>query len=251
MHALIAGLGLIGGSIGMALRGRGWRVSYIDPHVSLDDAVASGAAEARLEQMGDDGCVEGDFDVVVVATPVDVATALLTSLANCRIVTTVCSVMSPFAEKVTVSGHPLAGAESSGLTSARADLFAGHRWFVDRTHETVDRLIADCGAAQQVVSADEHDRAMALTSHLPQVLSTALASIIGPGLLDFAGPGLATFLRLAGSDASIWQPVIAANRQELAARSAEVQRAVERILAGDADPFHRAQSIHRALTTKR
>src|SRR6476659_2975118 len=111
----IAGLGLIGGSIGAALRGETWFVRYIDPNVDLERARASGAADERVET------VEGD--IVIIATPVDVA---MTLAPKGRLITTTCSLMAPFGQYI--AGHPFAGSEQNGLAAARGDLFAGRPW---------------------------------------------------------------------------------------------------------------------------
>ena len=249
-HALIAGLGLIGGSIGMALRRAGWHVSFDDPNVAPADARAAGAA--------DDDEREG-ADVVILATPLDVALDML-GRAEARptlgpFVTSVCSVMSPLraaADKHHISfvaGHPLAGSERRGLAAARGDLFAGKPWFVDRDEQLVADIIDACGARAERVSAEEHDRAVALTSHLPQLLSTALASLLDERELErFAGGGLKTFLRLAESDASVWMPVLMANRDQIAAHAEELARAVRAILDGEASAFERARQFVRRLS---
>src|SRR5215470_8545894 len=128
--ALIVGLGLIGGSAGMALRARGWRVQYVDPHV--DEGAARAAADGRGE-------VGEGHDVIVLATPVDVAVRLVPGLPG--LVTSVCSVLRPLREAgIGVAGHPLAGSEKRGLAAARADLFEGKKWFVDREDDVVDRV---------------------------------------------------------------------------------------------------------------
>lgn len=250
-RALIAGLGLIGGSIGIALRRAGWRVSFDDPNVSADDARAQGAA--------DDDDASG-ADLVILATPVDAAVGLVGrwALAVGRegasgqpVLTSVCSVMGPLraaadARHVSfVAGHPLAGSEQRGLGAARGDLFEGKTWFVDRDEQFVADVIAACGARADRVSAEEHDRAVALTSHLPQLLSTALASLGGDE--RFAGSGLRTFLRLAESDASVWMPVLLANRENLLAELERVVDAARAILGGDAEAFARARELVRRL----
>lgn len=240
MHALIAGLGLIGGSIGMALREDGWSVSYLDPHVEAQAAFLAGAAGQRVDRFL-------PADVVILATPAGVALSMKDAIEDAGIVTTVCSVMAPFAGGAIVAGHPLAGSQERGLAAARMDLFVGKPWFVDRHEPLVSKVIAACGASEEVVDPVEHDRAMALTSHLPQLLSTALASIVDPELLRFAGPGLRTFLRLAGSDASVWRPVIDANLETLAARTAELENVLAQILAGDDTPFVRARALYELL----
>lgn len=239
-RALIHGLGLIGGSAGIALRARGWRVGFIDPHVSLDDARAAGAADVA----GMD-----DADVVLVATPVDIAVDIVRS--SDALTTSACSVMRPLRAEATtrfVAGHPLAGSHERGLAAARGDLFQGKPWFLDDDVDVVDELVHDCGAAIERVTAEEHDEAVALTSHLPQILSTALAASLDEDSLRFAGSGLRTFLRLAGSEASVWAPVIDANRDHLLANAERVAALVREIIEGDPrNAFARAQRVWRAL----
>jgi prephenate dehydrogenase len=245
MHALIAGLGLIGGSAGMALRKEGWTISYVDPHVPMGEALRAGAADRRIERNALHGITA---DVVILATPVDVAVAMMDELKGTGVVTTVCSVMGPFAGSEVVAGHPMAGSQDHGLVAARPDLFSGKSWFVDRADARVTDVITACRGVEDVVDPDEHDRAMALTSHLPQLLSTALASLLEPALLRFAGSGLRTFLRLAGSESTVWRPVIDANHDAIAERTADLQGTLARILAGDDEAFVRATRLYDALT---
>jgi prephenate dehydrogenase len=250
-RALIAGLGLIGGSIGMALRARGWRVAFEDPNVSLDEARRAGAADEA----------GGEADIVVIATPVDVALNMLRTANREPRTTSVCGVMLPLREVADerrlafVAGHPMAGSHERGLAAASADLFRGKKWFVDGEEPVVSRLIADCGAQLDRVDPREHDAAVALTSHLPQVLSTALAAYIGEqrargerDLVDFSGSGLQTFLRLAASDPSVWAPIIQANRANIDSHLDGVLRVARQILDGDSDRFARAQELLRRLT---
>lgn len=243
-RALIAGLGLIGGSIGTALRSRGWRIAFLDPDVSADDARRAGAADEKVETVV-------DSDLVVLATPVDVAVRTLsTQHSGLRtLITSVCSVMQPLREAAGqldfVAGHPLAGSHERGLAAARADLFRGSAWFIDREDPLVARMIEDCGARMEIVTAPDHDAAVALTSHLPQLFSTALAAYLQEEGVEerFAGSGLRTFLRLAGSDASVWMPVLEANRANIAPHAEAVGKIVRAILAGDATAFERARRL--------
>jgi prephenate dehydrogenase len=241
---LIVGLGLIGGSAGIALRRRGWRVRYIDPHVELDEARRREAADERAE------AIDGDF--ILIATSVDVALDVLRDL-EAGLVTSVCSVMQPLREAARtafVAGHPMAGSEQSGLAAADGALFEGKRWFLDGHDERVEQLVRDCGAMAEFVDAAEHDRAVALTSHLPQVLSTALAAYVGEHeeLLAYAGSGLKTFLRLAGSDASVWKSILDANRANIAPHAEGLARLVREIVEGDpAEAFERARRLWRKL----
>jgi prephenate dehydrogenase len=142
-----------------------------------------------------------------------------------------------------VAGHPLAGSHERGLAAARAGLFEGASWFVDREVPVVQELIDCCGAHAELVTAAEHDRAVALTRHLPQILSTALAAHLHDQKIDprFAGSGLRTFLRLAGSAASVWSPIIAANRENIAPHAEAVAEIVRKIVErGDDEAFANA-----------
>jgi prephenate dehydrogenase len=243
-RALIAGLGLIGGSIGIALRAHGWRIAFLDPNVTLDEARRSSAADEKVDALG-------GADLTVLATPVDVAVNLLStqhSALSTTTTTSACSVMEPLRRvggRNFIAGHPLAGSQERGLSAARGDLFRGCVWFVDREDPLVQRMIADCGARMEIVAPEEHDAAIALTSHLPQVLSTALAAYLDQhGIEDrFVGNGLRTFLRLAGSDASVWMPVVNANSSRIAPHAEAVAKIAEEILAGDAAAFERAQRL--------
>lgn len=242
-RALIAGLGLIGGSIGIALRRRGWHVAFFDSDRSLTPGEA---ADERLESL------DGDADIVILATPVDVALTQLASLHAPRI-TSVCSVMAPLraaADDRFVAGHPLAGSQERGIGAARGDLFNGATWFIDRDDVVVREIIDACGARAEIVDAAEHDRAVALTSHLPQILSTALAAYLHDQQVDlrFAGSGLKTFLRLAGSDATVWSPIIAANRQNLRPHKDALARMVKELIEGDAEKvFEKANRLFARL----
>lgn len=243
-RALIAGLGLIGGSIGLALRRRGWRVSFFDSDPNLEPGEA---ADERVSS------IDADTDVLILATPVDVAVRLVAN-THAPIITSVCSVMAPLravADERFIAGHPLAGSAARGIASARADLFEGATWFIDRDDATVREIIAACGANVEIVDASEHDRAVALTSHLPQILSTALAAYLHDQNVDlrFAGPGLRTFLRLAGSDASVWTPIIAANRETLGPHVDAIAEMARAIVEGDATSmFAKANDLFAKLS---
>jgi prephenate dehydrogenase len=242
-RAVIAGLGLIGGSIGIALRRRGWHVAFFD---SDPDLVAGEAADERGHSL------DAGADIVILATPVDVAAGQLAAL-RAPLVTSVCSVMSPLRAiggEGFVAGHPLAGSQERGIAAARGDLFNGATWFIDRDDAVVREVIEACGAHAELVDAAEHDRAVALTSHLPQILSTALAAYLHDQDVDlrFAGAGLRTFLRLAGSDAGVWSPVIDANRANLQPHVDAIAELVIEIIDGDpAESFARANRFFARL----
>lgn len=252
MRALIVGLGLIGGSAGMALRARGWSVTYFDPNVDEAAARDAGAADARMASLA-----AAIADVTLLAPPVDVAVDLLGRETFPGVVLSACSVMSPLRKAADargidlVCGHPMAGSHERSLSAAKADLFAGRRWFVDRRDTATGKLIDDVGAVAEVVEAEVHDRAVALTSHLPQILSTALGAYLAQQseeLLRFAGSGLETFLRLAASDAAVWRPILEANRENLAPHVRAVMKMAEEMAEGDpTTSFDAAQALHSRL----
>jgi prephenate dehydrogenase len=219
---------LIGGSIGMALRRRGWHVRYLDPYVDVERAREADAADEKVE--------EAAGDLFVIATPIDVAIQMK---PNARIVTTTGSVMRPFQNYV--AGHPFAGSEKNGLDNARADLFGGRPWFVSRDEASVRAMIEAAGARQVIVDPSEHDQAMAFTSHLPQVLSTALASLIEQKRIDpmFVGSGIRTLLRLAGSSYDVWGSVLDANARNIGEAERELLRVMNSMTRADFDRARR------------
>ena len=213
----------------MALRRRGFEVAFSDPHVELDHAKARGAADEKVDS--------ATGDIVIIATAVDVAKHLK---VKARLTTTTCSVMRPFAQSGWVAGHPFAGSEKNGLDNARDDLFAGHSWFVDRDEPEVRDIVEATGASQIVVDPAEHDRAMAFTSHLPQVISTALASLIEQKRIDpvFIGSGIRTLLRLAASTYEVWGSVLDANARNIGEAERELLRVMNAMTSED---FNRAR----------
>lgn len=223
----------------MVLRHRGWSVAFVDPSVSLEAARAANAADERLDR------VSGDF--VVLATPVDAAMRIAKT-SDAALLTTTCSVLKPFRDSRVVAGHPLAGLEKSGLAAARHDLFEGKTWFVDRDDRRVREMVDAAGARQVIVDPDEHDDAVALTSHLPQAISTALASLIEQKKIDpmFIGTGLRTLLRLASSSHSVWGPVLEENLDAIERARDELIAILENL---DGEDFERAQRLMKAMSS--
>ena len=235
----IVGLGLIGGAVAMALRRRGWNVRFVD----RDPSLALEGAE-RVNAIG-------DADVIVLATPIDVAVQLLPTIKTSGVITSVGSVMRPLravAPPNFVAGHPMAGWHESGLANAHHVQLEGAPWFIDGDDARVDDLMRACGAVPVRVDAAEHDAAVALTSHLPQVLSTALFAYLGDKAdLKFAGAGLRSF-RLAASDGAMWHSVLEANRDNLRPHADAIAQLVRAIIEGDEpEAFARARTLWRAL----
>jgi prephenate dehydrogenase len=112
-----------------------------------------------------------------------------------------------------VGGHPMAGKESRGVAEAEADLFRGHPYVLTSADATLSHWIERMGARVLILAAEEHDRLVALTSHVPQLVSTALALAIAgePGAERVAGPSAVGMTRLALSTYEIWGDIFATN----------------------------------------
>ena len=226
----VVGAGLIGTSVALGLRERGLDVFIddIDPdHVRV--AVDRGAGEGgRATQP----------DVVVVAVPpAEVADAVEHALSEWpdAVVTDVASVKSDVAASVSgrdgadryVGSHPMSGRERSGPVAASARLFEGAPWVVVPLAETrpeaaeaVHWIAEALGAAPRAMDALTHDRAVALVSHVPQVLSALAAARLQNAPAEhvsLAGPGLRDVTRIAGSDPALWVDILSRNAAEVLA----------------------------------
>ncbi|MFC4224859.1 prephenate dehydrogenase [Lysinibacter cavernae] len=222
----IVGTGLLGASIGLALREKG-----ID--VTLDDASPSALALAvdygagRLPQPGDIP------QLVIVCVPPDVTSSLIERELLAfpdAVVTDVASVkLQPFRDlsgkgvDLTnyIGSHPLAGRERGGAISARADIFFGRPWVICRDEETpswalalVEDLALDLGSTPIEMTPEEHDRSVALVSHVPQVVASLLAARLTDApetAVTLAGQGVRDTTRIASSDPVLWLQILGAN----------------------------------------
>jgi prephenate dehydrogenase len=260
MRIAVLGVGLIGGSIGLAARERlDTEVAGFDPDERLlDRARELGAVDSAHGSVGE--AVEG-AELVFCAAPVTAlpglaAEALDAASEDCAI-TDVGSVKREViaalgSEGRFIGGHPLAGAETSGVENARADLFQGARWYLTPTERTIgllyDRLqraIADLGARPQAIEAETHDRLMATISHLPHVVANVLVSQAAIALNEEAehlpevGPSFRDATRVAGANPAIWGDILAGNREAVAAEIdatvARLQEAAELLRSADRD----------------
>jgi prephenate dehydrogenase len=229
----IAGVGLIGGSIALRARQAGIEVIGFDKNPAsaklVDRRADSLDALARASR------------TLVIALPLDAALDAIDAVrANDApdLVLDVASVKVAVVERTAgwkkfVATHPIAGAEQRGPDAARADLFEGRVWtYVPRGRErdaAVEAFIRTMGARPYPIDAAQHDRALALTSHLPQVVVTALAALLGEQEIapDLAGSGLASTLRLAGSPWEIWEPILKANGEAIGAALREIAGRLE------------------------
>ena len=227
-HVRIIGSGLIGTSIGLALRAQGVEVTMVD----IDPA----AQKLAQDLMGPIP-PSSQLDVTVIASPVSTITEVVKSEMSSSIkqrfidissvkVNPQLQVLSTGVEKSDyLPSHPMAGREVGGAESARADLFHSRPWIVDSREVSPEllqigrELIELCGATLIDMPVEEHDRAVALVSHLPQIMSSALAATLegAPAQwLDLAGAGLRDTTRIAASSPGLWREIIAANSQALA-----------------------------------
>ena len=225
---LIVGSGLIGASLGLALRARGVTVWLEDAaEESLTVAVQRGAGVA--------GPPETDPDLVLVAVPPVAAPVVINAQLRRYLRATVSDVASTKTrlqrdvEALTtdidrfVPGHPLAGREVSGPAAARADLFADRVWALTPSVRTdpartaaVAALVESLGAVVVQTSPEDHDRAVALTSHTPQVVSSLVAAGLDPlgtAEVRLSGQGLRDVTRLATSDPDLWTEILTSNAE--------------------------------------
>jgi prephenate dehydrogenase len=240
MRIAVLGVGLIGGSIGLAARRRlEAEVAGFDP----DPATLRGAVEREaIDEAGGSvaEAVQG-AEAVFCAAPVGalpglVADALRAS-ADDAVVTDVGSTKRALLAGLPrdvdrerfIGGHPLAGAETSGIEHARADLFEGARWYLVPTerasgllYDRLHRMIGELGARPLATDAETHDRIMATVSHLPHVIANVLAAEAIEALGDASerlpevGPSFRDTTRVAGANPAIWVDIFASNRDALA-----------------------------------
>jgi len=244
-RVVIAGLGLIGGSIARAVRRGlpGAAIAAWDDEAVIQDALRQDVIDepCRPEDLRD-----GDL-LVLAAPPVGSLYVLdsLPELPSGVIVTDVVSTKSVIVEAAVskklrfVGGHPMAGSEQSGLAHASETLFDGRRWFLVDTgagnaaNDTVEEFVRMLGASPEWIEAIEHDRLMAAISHLPQITASALMAVAGPlagaSNLDLAGAGLRDMTRLAASDPELWSQIAASNAAELSKAIQRLRDELERV----------------------
>jgi len=251
-HAVIVGIGLIGGSVALGLRKAGWRVTGVDRDADrLATAAGSGVIDdiAALEDV--DGC-----DLAVVAIPVgDVAEVVRHLLdAGAAVVTDVGSVKGPVADAIDdprfVPGHPMAGSEQDGLEGASVDLFSGTTWVLCPTAATDDtafaavrETVASLGAHAIAIPPERHDSLVAVVSHVPHLAAATLMQIADDravehrALLRLAAGGFRDMTRVAAGHPAIWPDICAENADAIVAvldeLMAELARVRDTIAEGD------------------
>jgi prephenate dehydrogenase len=231
----IVGFGLIGGSLGLAIKER-WpsaRVIAVDRKDVIETAVGMQAADVGADDLG----LTAEADLVILAAPVASnirtlgqlashlpGTAIVTDVGSTKRETIAAAAALP-ARLQFIGGHPLAGAAVSGVAAARSDLFVHRPWILTPAAdagEVVARLkawVEGLGAFVHLLTPEAHDALVSVLSHLPQLTASALMHVVGQQVgaegLAFAGRGLRDTTRLASSRAAIWRDIAATNQDNI------------------------------------
>ena len=248
----IVGAGLLGASIGLALRERGVDVTLADTSRSnLRLAVDYGAGRAAAA---------GDADpaLVVVAVPPDLVAEVVEAELAAHpdaLVTDVASVKEGILTALQDAGadlsrylgsHPMAGRERGGAISARADLFLGRPWVITPHERTsaaqvhvIEDLALELGATPVTMTPAEHDKGVALVSHAPQLVASLLASRLrtaSAAEVGLAGQGLRDTTRIAGSNPELWVQILGANAGPVARVLRDYRDELDAVIAALDDP---------------
>ncbi len=255
LRVTIIGLGLMGGSLALALRGRVRRMCVVD----RDPATLALAGERGVADLitGDPAEGVSDADLVVLATPVRSILELVRAMPGLRpegsmlldlgsTKREICAALAALpACFQAIGGHPMCGKEMSGLTAAEATLFQGRSFVLcpagERSSGQIQtvamELISAIGAVALVVPADEHDRIVALTSHLPYLLATMLMAQVAVRaekdalVWPVSGTGLRDMTRLAGSDPHMMADILVTNREAILSELRQYRRVLDDLIA--------------------
>jgi prephenate dehydrogenase len=233
----VLGVGLIGGSIGLAARRRleAEVVGHGRNPARIARAVELGALDRGAGSVAE--ACEG-AEIVFCCGPVaalpEQAREALAACGLDAVVTDVGSTKGELVEALGgderfIGGHPLAGAETAGVENAREDLFEGARWYLTPTerssgllYDRLQRTVADLGARPQAIDPSTHDRLMAAVSHMPHVVADALVAEAATALgedserMPEVGPSFRDATRVAGSNPAIWADIFTSNREAVA-----------------------------------
>jgi prephenate dehydrogenase len=251
---VIFGVGLIGGSFALGLKAAGAATQVIglgrNP-ANLERALRLGVIDAA----SDNPAVVAGADLVLIATPVGQMGRVMGSIAPHLGAGTVVTDGGSTKQDVValayrmlkgraaqfVPGHPIAGAEHSGVAAARADLYQGRKVVLTPLPENSERSIRRvraawrlCGARLYRMQAAEHDRVFAAVSHLPHLLSYALVDQVarhanGKQLFEYAAGGFRDFTRIASSHPEMWRDICVANRKALLVELGGYQRELAQV----------------------
>jgi prephenate dehydrogenase len=240
MRVALVGVGLIGGSIGLAARER------LGAHVvgcnrspaALELALERGAIDEAVGSIGE----IGEADIAIAGVAVDALPATVRAICQALPDAVVSDVGSTKAALVAaiehenfIGGHPLAGAESTGVAHARAELFDDATWYLTPRestagvlYERLARFVAGIGAVPTAIAPADHDRLMAAVSHLPHVVANLMvaqaAEALGGETLPATGPSFRDSTRVAGANPELWAQIYSANRAALRAQIDDLMR---------------------------
>jgi prephenate dehydrogenase len=258
----VIGVGLMGGSLGLAGRERAGVaevVGFSPSAETIELALERGAITRAAASLSE---AAAEADLVVVASPVrlvvDHVKAVLRAAPAHAVITDVGSTkgslmraLTPVEQRRCIGGHPLCGSEAAGVANARASLYDGATYFLTpgghvdaEAYQRLHAFVSDVGARPVAVDPEEHDRLMAVVSHLPHVLANVLMTQAGQhagsrDALLSAGPSFRDLTRIAGSNRRVWTDIFLENRAALLAAVATFQEGLQELLealaAGDPD----------------
>jgi prephenate dehydrogenase len=247
----IVGFGLIGGSLSLALRRHGGvHVTAIDRAPVLGRSEARDAADEHLPLEEAEALKRAleRSDVTVLAVPVGTIARLIPwSLSHAPVVTDCGSTKREIAHAASeqargrffVPGHPMAGLPDGGIENARSDLFEGRAWILSpgaadpAAYATVRQLLGLTGARLVELTPEAHDRAVAVTSHLPQILASALFTLADDESTRAAmGPAFERSTRAAGGPESMWSDIFETNADEVARVAESLSQELHKVAVG-------------------
>jgi len=273
----IFGVGLIGGSLALALKNRSW----------CQHIVGCSRSESHLTRALELGVIDSwtldpceaakDADLIFLGTPVGAIESVLSSIKDCiseetlitdggsckkSVVDAAVAALGELPRRF-VPGHPIAGKEKSGVEHADATLYADHKVILtplDNTDAdavtTVTQMWEACGAVVQLLDVEQHDKVLAATSHLPHVLAYALVETVAKTtyvgeIFEYAAGGFRDSSRVASSDPTMWRDICTYNQEailEMTSRYREKLESLEQLIeSGDAEGmfelFSRAKTI--------
>lgn len=223
----VVGAGLIGTSIGLKMKSLGSKVEIIDTDTNSMNLAQDLVKSEKLSEP----------ELIIIAVSVDANVKVVIEQINGNPNSIVCDLASVKSDLLLqvdklsahpenfVSLHPMAGREVSGAENSRADLFEGRAWIGisdslknKKNKEIIESFVSGCGGVLYWLTSKEHDETVALLSHLPQILSSLLASKLNdvdPNKLNLAGQGLRDVTRLAASDAKLWAQILTSNKDSI------------------------------------
>jgi prephenate dehydrogenase len=261
----VVGMGLMGGSLGLALRARGIAIAAVDENrESLSRALERGAAD----RASTDPVLLSDVDLVVICTPpsaiVSTAAHVLAHLKSGCLLTDFGSVKAPIVKAIEplltpraryVGLHPMCGTAGHGIESARQDLFLGSVLIATPTERTTASALDEASELATLLgmrllrlSPEEHDRQIAVVSHLPYLMSIALTRL-APGF-ECAGPSFRDATRVALSPSALWGQILSLNHSHLIAAIDQIREELARLGALRGDALERTLEEARELRSR-